>query len=121
LTEDHTFTAELIREGVIPEQARARHPYRHVVTNILGGKDKGVKVELHRLDLHPDDVLLLCTDGLTEMVPDERIAAVLREEHDPQGACERLVAEANAAGGKDNVTVIVAHFEEPQDQSPMGS
>jgi protein phosphatase len=68
----------------------------------------GVQVELHRLDLHPGDVVLLCSDGLTEMVPDDRIAAVLGEEPDPRRACERLVAEANRHGGKDNITVIVA-------------
>ena len=93
--------------------SEARHPYRHVVTNLLGGSKPGVWVELHRLDLHPGDLLLLCSDGLTEMVSDDRITAILREEHDPQRACERLLAEANERGGKDNITVIVAHVEEP--------
>jgi protein phosphatase len=109
LTRDHTLTAELVRQGVLAPGGEARHPYRHVVTNILGGGEPGVQVELHRLDLHPDDVLLLCSDGLTGMLPDDRIAVILREEHDPQRACERLVAEANRHGGKDNITVIVAH------------
>jgi protein phosphatase len=91
----------------------ARHPYRHVVTNVLGGAEPGVRVELHRLDLHPGDVLLLCSDGLTEMVPDGRIAVILREEHDPRRACERLVAEANRHGGTDDITAIVAHVGGP--------
>jgi protein phosphatase len=116
LTLDHTLTAELIREGVLAPDGKARHPFRHVVTNILGGSEPGVRVELHRLDLHPDDVLLLCSDGLTEMIPDDRIAVILREEQDPQRACERLVAEANLHGGKDNITVIVAHVEGPASQ-----
>jgi protein phosphatase len=72
---------------------------------------------LHRLDLHPGDVLLLCSDGLTEMVPDDRIAAILREEADPRRACERLVAEANRHGGNDNITVIVAHVGGPASQA----
>jgi protein phosphatase len=76
-----------------------------------------VQVELHRLDLRPDDVLLLCSDGLTEMVPDDRIAVILREEPDPQRACERLVAEANLQGGKDNITVVVAHVGGPVSQT----
>jgi protein phosphatase len=111
LTLDHTLAAELIRNGVLTPNGEARHPFRHVVTNILGGSQSGVQVELHRLDLHPDDVLLLCSDGLTEMIPDDRIAGILGEEPDPQRACERLVAEANRHGGRDNITVIVAHVE----------
>ena len=110
LTQDHTMTAEMARCGIISADQAARHPWRHVVTNFLGGKERGVRVELHSLDLHPDDVLLLCSDGLTEMVSEERIAAVLQEEHDPQRACERLIAEANRLGGKDNITVIVTRI-----------
>jgi PPM family protein phosphatase len=74
---------------------------------------KGVQVECHRIELEPDDTLLLCSDGLTGMVADDRIAAVLQADHEPRTACERLVAEANENGGKDNVSVIVARFEAP--------
>jgi protein phosphatase len=119
MTRDHTITAELIRMGDLSPEGEARHPFRHVVTNILGGGEPGVQVELHRLDLQPDDVILLCSDGLTGMVSDERIAAALREEHDPQRACERLVGEANRQGGEDNITVIVARIEEPGSQKPQ--
>jgi protein phosphatase len=118
LTRDHTLTAELVRQGVVPPGDEPRHPYRHVVTNLLGGSEPGVQAELHRHDLHPGDVLLLCSDGLTRMVPDGRIAEILREEADPRRACERLVAEANRQGGKDNITVIVAHVGGPVDQTP---
>jgi PPM family protein phosphatase len=55
--------------------------------------------------------VVLCSDGLTQMVPDARMAAILAEEKEPRRACERLVAEANERGGEDNITVIVAHFE----------
>ncbi len=79
------------------------------MTNLLGGTEPGVRVELHSLDLRTDDTILLCSDGLTEMVPEEMIAAILRDEPDPRPACERLVAEANRLGGRDNVTVVVAH------------
>ena len=67
---------------------------------------------MHKLDLEPGDVVLLCSDGLTEMVPDARVAAILQEGQEPRRACERLVAEANERGGKDNITVVVACFEE---------
>ena len=117
VTQDHTWTAELVRQGVLAPGGEAGHPCRHVVTNILGGDEPCVQVELHRLDLRPDDVLLLCSDGLTEMLPDDRIAVLLREERDPRRACERLVAEANGHGGKDNITVIVAQVGEPGSQT----
>jgi protein phosphatase len=111
LTQDHTMVAELVRRGTMSPQAAARHPYRHAVTNVLGGSEPGVRVELHKLDLEPADVLLLCSDGLTEMVADDRIAAILHDEQEPQVACERLVAQANETGGKDNITALVARFE----------
>ena len=68
-------------------------------------------MECHRIELYPDDTLLLCSDGLTEMVNDDRIHAALEADYEPRTACERLVAEANERGGKDNVSVIVARFE----------
>lgn len=110
LTQDHTMSAEMARLGMIPKEKIAAHPWRNVVTNILGGKTPGVQVELHHLKLHPDDVLLLCSDGLTEMVPEERIAAVLQLENDPMRACKKLIAEANRLGGNDNITAIVARI-----------
>jgi len=110
MTQDHTLVAEMVRQGMLTPTEASRHPSRHVVTNILGGIEPGVRVELHRLDLEPDDMLLMCSDGLTEMVSEERIAAVIREEKEPQKICERLVAEANQNGGKDNVTVVVSTF-----------
>jgi protein phosphatase len=118
VTQDHTLTAELVRLGVLAPGGEAGHPCRHVVTNSLGGGAPGAQVELHRLDLRPDDVLLLCSDGLTGMIPDGRIAVILREEPDPQRACERLVAEANLHGGTDNITVVVAHVGGPGSQTP---
>jgi protein phosphatase len=111
LTEDHTMVAEMVGRGLLsPEEARS-HPYRHVVTNVLGGDHAGVSVEVRRADLETGDVVLLCSDGLTDMLDDGRIATVLAAEVEPQTACERLVAEANEAGGKDNVTAVVARFE----------
>jgi protein phosphatase len=111
LTQDHTVVAEMVRRGTLSAAAASRHPSRHVVTNVLGGPVPGVLVEMHKLDLEPGDVVLLCSDGLTEMVPDARIAAILQGEREPRRACERLVAEANDRGGKDNITALVACFE----------
>lgn len=110
VTQDHTLTAEMERSGLLTRQERTGHPWRHVVSNLLGGTEPGVQVELHSLELHPDDVILLCSDGLTEMVAEDAIAEILRAEAGPRQACDRLVAEANRLGGRDNVTVIVARF-----------
>lgn len=111
LTRDHTLVAELVRQGRISPDEAAHHRLRHVITNAVGGHEPGVQVECHRIELESQDTLLLCSDGLTEMVPDDRIAAIIQAEPDPQTACQRFVTEANQRGGNDNITVIVARFE----------
>jgi PPM family protein phosphatase len=112
LTTDHTVAGELARQGIIRPEAVGHHQFRHMVTNVLGGGQAGVQADVLRVDLEARDVVLLCSDGLTDMLGDDRIAAVLTSESDPQATCERLVEEANAAGGQDNITVVVACFEE---------
>jgi PPM family protein phosphatase len=111
LTHDHTLVEQMLSRGELQPEEAAHHHLRHIITNAVGGHEPGVRVECHRLELEPGDTLLLCSDGLTEMVPDDHIAAVLQADHEPRTACERLVAEANEHGGKDNISVIVARFE----------
>jgi protein phosphatase len=111
LTADHTMAQELARRGVIRPEDVHMHQYRHVVTNALGGTESGVQAEVHRVNLETGDRLLLCSDGLTDMLAPQQITAVLAAEHEPEAACRRLVAEANEQGGLDNITVIVARFE----------
>jgi protein phosphatase len=111
LTRDHTLVEEMVRRGVVKPEQAPQHRLRHVVNNVVGGKRVGLEVETQRFELKPYDMLLLCSDGLTEMLSDPEIAAVLEAERDPRAACERLVAEANQRGGKDNVTVVVTQFE----------
>jgi protein phosphatase len=111
LTHDHTLVAEMVQRGLLRPDEAAHHGYRHVITNVVGGSDPGVRVEVHKLPLESGDVLLLCSDGLTEMVSDQEILTVLQFEEGPAAATQRLVARANEQGGKDNVTVVVARFE----------
>lgn len=111
LTTDHTMAAEMARRGLIRQEEVRAHQWRHVVTNVLGGGAAGVQVDVQRADLEAGDVVLLCSDGLTDMLDDDRIAAVLTAEGEPESACKRLVDEANAAGGRDNITAIVARLE----------
>jgi protein phosphatase len=110
LTRDHTLVQELVSRGHIAPEEASQHRLRHVIVNVVGGTEQGVKPEVHKVHLETGDVMLLCSDGLTEMVPDEEVAAVLQAEADPERASERLVALANEKGGKDNVTVVVARY-----------
>ncbi len=125
LTRDHTFTADLVRNGTIQQDAVGRHPFRHVITNVVGGNDVGVNVEAHALEVQPGDRLLLCSDGLTEMLTDEEIAATLRAEPDPEPAGRQLLAQANDAGGRDNITLVIVRFDGlpssfPAEDTPAG-
>jgi PPM family protein phosphatase len=112
ITCDHTMAQELVRTGALKADEALQHPWRHVITNAVGGTDRGVRVEGHVLTLQPGDCLLLCSDGLTDMLSDNEIAAILQSEPDPRRTCEALVAQANAEGGRDNITAIVARFDE---------
>jgi serine/threonine protein phosphatase PrpC len=113
LTRDHTFVAALVEEGVIPPEAAAQHTMRNVITNAVGGDKKGVEPEVHKHLMSDGDVLLLCSDGLSEMLSDDDIAQQLRDgPRSPEDLCGVLVGMANARGGTDNVTVVIARFEE---------
>jgi serine/threonine protein phosphatase PrpC len=114
ITHDHTLMAEMIRRGELRPEQVAQHRLRHVITNVVGGNEAGVEVEGHALEVHAGDRLLLCSDGLTEMLTDEAIAATLRVEPDPNAACTKLVAQANEAGGRDNITVLIVRFDPAQ-------
>jgi protein phosphatase len=71
-----------------------------------------VKVDVQEVDLQAGDTVLLCTDGLTDMLANDRIAEILEADRDPKPACDRLIDEALKAGGRDNVTTIVAHLHD---------
>jgi PPM family protein phosphatase len=106
VTTDHSLVEELIQAGEItPEEAEA-DPRRSMITRALG-IDPDVDVDLYPTQLSSGDRLLFCSDGLTGMVSEDEIRTILTDEHEPNGAARRLVAAANAAGGIDNITVLV--------------
>jgi protein phosphatase len=111
ITQDHTIVQEMVRRGLLAAEEAARHPLRHVVTNVIGGHEAGVQVEMHKVHLEAGDLVLLCSDGLSEMLANDEIAALLQDCSDLPGTCARLVGTANERGGKDNITVIVATYE----------
>lgn len=103
---DHSLVQEMVDEGMLsPEQARY-HPQRNVVTRALGGAERA-EPDLRRVRAAPGTRWLVCSDGLTNELSDDELAAVLRSEPDPQAAADRLVREALEAGGHDNVAVVV--------------
>ena len=111
LTADHSWINEQIQSGLISADQARTHPLRNVVTRALGGKpDLQVDMQVHRM--REGDVLLLCSDGLTTMLPDDEIARVMKEHADDVGEAARaLVDGANARGGEDNITVLLLKFE----------
>ncbi|MGE5552673.1 MAG: Stp1/IreP family PP2C-type Ser/Thr phosphatase [Betaproteobacteria bacterium] len=117
LTNDHSLVGELVRNGSISAEEAMLHPHRNLLTRALGSAEE-VEVDLTRLILNLDDVLILCTDGLTGLLTDEEILAETMRHAEPQAAAEGLVALANARGGPDNITVIVAHVLPPVLQLP---
>lgn len=123
LTRDHTLAQLLVESGQIRPEEVGTHSKRHVLTNYLGGPSPGVKAEIHQFRLVDDDRVLLCSDGLTEMVPDELIAETLRRHPEPETACRALIERALEAGGTDNITVVLADYsipDEPTAEAPPG-
>ncbi|WP_152049756.1 PP2C family protein-serine/threonine phosphatase [Tautonia marina] len=110
LTRDHTYAQMLLDSGAITEKDAYQSGLRNVVTNVVGGPSKGVYVELHKLQIQDGDALLLCTDGLTEPVPDAVIAQELSEHAHPGEACRALLQRALDAGAPDNIALILARF-----------
>ncbi|MDI3281523.1 MAG: protein phosphatase 2C domain-containing protein, partial [Bacillota bacterium] len=112
LTNDHSVVGELLRSGTLsPEEAMA-HPQRHLLTRALGTAAE-VEVDVTAFRAVLDDVLVLCTDGLTSLVEEEEIAQVIERSYHPQQAADELVRLANERGGTDNITVIVAYLLPP--------
>jgi PPM family protein phosphatase len=106
LTNDHSFVAEQVRQGMLASEEAGRSTLQNVLLRALG-IDEEVDVEVDEFLLGEEDAILLCSDGLTHELSDAQIAAVLEESDEAQEAADRLVELANQAGGDDNITVIV--------------
>lgn len=111
LTSDHSWVNEQIQSGIITADQARTHPLRNVVTRALGGK-ADLQVDFQPAKVEPGDILLVCSDGLTTMVPDEDILRLFNETGgDVEKTARRLVDEANERGGEDNVTVLLIQFQ----------
>jgi PPM family protein phosphatase len=111
LTQDHSLVEELVRRGKLTQEQAAEHPQRSIITRALG-VDPQVDIDTFTHSVRAGDVVLLCSDGLTSMVSEEKIMAILDEESDLDRAGERLIDEANEAGGRDNITVVLFRLED---------
>jgi protein phosphatase len=112
MTNDHSWVEEQMRAGLLSPLEARQHPWRNVVTRALsGGEDP--EVDVKEVALQPGDRLLLCSDGLSSVVPDDRIEEILRQQPVPDAACQALVDEANGAGGPDNVTTLILQIDAP--------
>jgi serine/threonine protein phosphatase PrpC len=123
LTDDHSLVDELIREGRLTPEEAEEHPQRSIITRALGPEET-VEVDTRSFRARPGDIYLLCSDGLTSMVTEARLAEILIEHSHARlrDLGEALIFEANRAGGRDNITVILLRLEEvglsPPDLSP---
>lgn len=114
LTEDHSLVNELVKSGEITREMAANHPRKNVLTQSLG-MPKTVEVDVANHYWVPNDYILLCSDGLTNMVTEAEILATLTADKTLEEKVSALIAAANKAGGLDNITVLVIHFDEEKE------
>lgn len=117
LTDDHSLVEELVRQGRLTPEEAAEHPQRSIITRALGPESE-VAIDSEVLAVENDDVFLLCSDGLTTMVSDDGIADLLAADGPLADRASALVDAANAAGGRDNITVLLFRVETTDDGAP---
>ncbi|KAB3535229.1 Stp1/IreP family PP2C-type Ser/Thr phosphatase [Alkaliphilus pronyensis] len=106
ITQDHSLVAELLRKGSISEREAMKHPQKNIITKALGTNEEA-KADIFKLDFNNGDVLVLCTDGLSNFVDKYEIEKTVLENDDCQKSCLQLVELANQRGGYDNITIII--------------
>jgi PPM family protein phosphatase len=112
VTTDHSLVAELVESGVLTPEEAERHPQRSAITRAVG-TEQAIEVDVFSVPAEHGDLVLLCSDGLTDMLSEEDIASALLEAgRDPEEAARKLVAAANARGGEDNITVVLFELVE---------
>src|SRR5947209_6999297 len=112
ITRDHSLVARLVESKQIEPEDVYTHPQRNLIYRSLGAGHKNIEVDIFHQTLLTGDMLLLCSDGLWEMVRDEDLRKVLSEKVSPQQICNTLIDMANANGGEDNISAVVVHINE---------
>ena len=111
ITQDHSLVEEMVSLGGIDREAARKHPDKNIITRAVG-VGASVNADFYEVELMPGDKILLCTDGLTNMLRDEEIHKIIREHEDIEQAVKQLIIAANEQGGRDNIGVVLV---EPQD------
>ncbi len=111
LTRDHSLVGELVRQGKLTEAQAEEHPQRSIITRALG-PEPSVEVDTWTYPVQAGDIVLLCSDGLTSMLSEDQITLALAETGSLGASADRLISEANDAGGRDNITVVLSRLEE---------
>lgn len=106
ITRDHSLVEEMVRAGQLNREEARNHPEKNIITRAVGVKNR-VRIDFFDVGLYPGDKFLLCTDGLTNMVEDEDIYALVKKEPSLEAAVRKLVAAANRNGGRDNISVVL--------------
>ena len=113
ITDDHTMAALVARASQVDCQQARKASMGNALWKALGGRSDDLSVDVYKLSLEKGDVLLLCTDGVYDMVPHAKVEAILNTAVDAEAACRTLVEVANENGGRDNITAIVSRFFSP--------
>lgn len=106
ITRDHSLVAEMVRMGGIDKAAARNHPDKNIITRAVGATDT-VEIDFFHEELTPGDIVLMCSDGLTNMLEDEEIGKILREPVSIEERAQQLIEAANNNGGRDNIAVII--------------
>lgn len=106
ITTDHSLVEELVKNGSLSRSEAKNHPKKNIITRAVGCNET-IQIDTYKCDIYDKDILILCTDGLTNMLSDEEIMMVATSASSPEAACEELVNRANKNGGEDNITVIM--------------
>jgi PPM family protein phosphatase len=114
ITVDHTMSEIMVETGKMSREEARQSPMGHALWNVLGGRSNELAVDVYKITLESDDAILLCTDGLYNMVPHKTLQELLNSNRGAESACRKLVELANQNGGKDNITAIVSYFLAPK-------
>ena len=117
ITRDHTVAQQFLDGGALQPEDVAESHWSHVLWNVLGGDSDKLQIDLYRLNLQLGDTLLLCTDGVSAELSPDRIRELLQARQSAETTATELVEAANRAGGRDNITAIVARFVDRDDQT----